>query len=586
MPDRRLSPLWAPLAPLLAFAVIAVVMLVVALTLLGRDDDAPDGSDEIAFSTSAAPEGERRTGGTISVSHPAAPRTLNRASRAGNTRVVRQVMAPVTGENLLTMTADYAYVPQLAEEVPSASRGTLEEDPLTVRFTIREDAAWSDGVPVTGEDVRFTWQAMIDPENTVAGSAGWQAIERIDVEPERTVTVVFRRPYPEWRSLFSSSGKGGVLLPAHALEGRDLDTAWRQAPPLGTGPYVVDTYRPGTAVLLRRNPNYWNDEADGPFVDAIIHRFGADGDAAERDFVAGRADLVSLRDFSRYGALSGVEGATVLTGPSATVEHLHFNTTAPLVSDPRIRRALALMIDRDALAASLSAAPRVAQSLLVPEQGDAYAPVFDDLPPDLVEAERLLAAAGFRRRVSGELERRGAQLTVEIVAAEDNPSRRTYLRDLAEQLDDLGIRVRVRYPADLAGTLSRGRFQIAALAYENAPEPQIADVFATRAIPTAANGFTGRNISRVSDARLDRLRRELATELRHAERVSLLQEVQQLVAELTLVVPLYQWPNVVGVGPRLGGVALNPTPVTSFADAASWYVVEPEGGGEPGADAP
>jgi peptide/nickel transport system substrate-binding protein len=570
--ERRLSPLWAPIAPLLIFAVVAIVVIAAVVATSGGGDtpEAPAGINAIT-----EPDVEPLPGGTVAVSHVGAPASLNRALAIGDTRLVRRLMAPVTGENLLRMDPDYAYVPQLAEKVPSQAGGQVTSDPFTVRFTLREDAAWSDGTPVTGGDVRFTWQAMIDPDNRVASRTGWDLITDVRVPTPRRVEIEFTRPYAAWRELFSSSGGGrGVLLPAHALEERNLNAAWNEDPPLGTGPYIVESYRPGVSLVLIRNPNYWDTGAPGPFVRRIVHRFRPDGDAVERDFLTGRADLVNLRDFSRIDALERAADADVLTAPGATLEHLHFNTQDGLMSDGNVRRALAFAIDRDAVVQDLPGQPPPLQGLVAPAQEELHVPAWNGYAPDPSRVERLLGSSGYRKNASGVYGARGEDLVIEILAAPGNPVRERYLDALREQLAGAGIRTEVRLVENLDRALRRGNFQVAALALEAAPEPRLRSQFGSAAIPIDSDGFRGANVSRFSDPELDRLLDASVEEIDQRERATAIREAQRMLSELVLVLPLYQWLEVVATRDTLQGVRVNPTPATSFAAARRWHVTD------------
>ncbi|MDH3225761.1 MAG: peptide ABC transporter substrate-binding protein [Thermoleophilia bacterium] len=579
MTRRPLSPIWAPIAPLLIFAVVAVVVVTTA-AVVSTESDSQDTPASPALVTE--PDAGALPGGTVAVSHPGAPASLNRALAIGDTRLVRRLMAPVTGENLLSMQPDYTYVAELAEEVPSESGGGVTRDPFTVRFSLREDAAWSDGTPVSGEDVRFTWQAMIDPDNRVASRAGWSAISDVRVPSPRQVEIEFRRPYAAWRELFSASGKGrGVLLPAHALEEKNLNAVWNDDPPLGTGPYVVETYRPGVSLVLTRNPNYWNTTDPGPFVRRIVHRFRADGEAAARDFVTRRADLVNLRDFSRARELETPRDAAVLATPGATLERLHFNIKDPVIGDGNVRRALALAIDRDALLQDFPGSPAPLQGFVPTEQQAFFVPAWDSYDPDPSRVEELMAASGYSKNSAGFYETLGEELVIDIVAAPGNPVREVYLETIKEQLAEAGIRVDVRLVERLQRQLVRGDFQVAAVAVDATPEPNFRAQFGRGSIPDDSNGFRGANISRFSDAELDRLLDVTAEELDRRKRARAIKDVQRLLADALVLLPLYQWPEVVATRTTLNGITVNPTPVTSFAAAGGWHVTD-----EPAAEVP
>ena len=138
---------------------------------------------------------------------------------------------------MLTYTSDFPVrAGPRARRCLTPRDGTLTDRPFAV--TLPHPAAggaWSDGVPVTSADAVFTWRTMLDPANRVASRTPWDRVATIRVGGPRRFTVVFKAPYAAWRDLFSPSG-GNVLLPRHALSGRDFNTVWNRGGVIGTGP--------------------------------------------------------------------------------------------------------------------------------------------------------------------------------------------------------------------------------------------------------------------------------------------------------------------------------------------------------------
>jgi peptide/nickel transport system substrate-binding protein len=215
------------------------------------------------------------------------------------------------------------------------------------------------------------------------------------------------------------------------------------------------------------------------------------------------------------------------------------------------------------------------------EQQELFVPAWDRYDPDPSQVEELMAASGYTKSSTGFYEALGKELVIDIVATPGNPVRGRYLRAIKEQLAEVGIRVELRFVERLQRQLARGDFQVAAIALDATPEPSFRALFGGDSIPDDSNGFRGANISRIADPELDRLLDTTAEELDQRKRAGAIKDVQRFLADALVLLPLYQWPEVVATRTTLNGVTVNPTPVTSFATASRWYVAD-----EPAAEAP
>src|SRR4029079_15825841 len=163
---------------------------------------------------------------------------------------------------LIDIASDGSVIPVLAAEVPSLEAGTVAKDGKSVTYKLKPGVTWSDGEPFTAADVKFTWQYAVDVDAATTTIAIYQGIDDIEVVDDQTVTVKFKDPTPGWYSPLAT-GFGGVILPEHIL--KDFTgTKARDAPfnlkPIGTGPYVVDEFKPGDVINYSMNENYRADD--------------------------------------------------------------------------------------------------------------------------------------------------------------------------------------------------------------------------------------------------------------------------------------------------------------------------------------
>ena len=312
------------------------------------------------------------------------------------------------------------------------SAGPLPGSPETIRYTIDQQAQWSDGVPVAAEDFEYLWRQMIS-EPGVVDPAGYERI--VDVRSGaggKVVDIVFDTVPTHWRSLFQH------MLPAHILKGAPdgFQGSMERLPVMSAGPFMIRTADIGRGEIeLVRNDRYW---ATAPEIEQIVvRRATGPGQlgAALRDGPGAMA-LVSATPVATDVAATvpGVSGTTL----DATAQlELAFNSVAPAVADPEIRRAAAAARDpRVGGRLGTGESGPAATSFPFPD-GSAAAPTAD---PALTA--RTLTDAGFTRR-GPRWQRDGTplSLTIGVEATDDRAVTAAYT--LADQLRGAGIGARV-----------------------------------------------------------------------------------------------------------------------------------------------
>lgn len=520
-------------------------------------------------------------GGTLVDAEDQVPPILNVMLADGATVTAQRIMSNIL-QNLLTVDDEGAYVPQLAESVPSGA--DVRGDPLRVTFRLRPEARWSDGRPVTSADVVFTWRTMTDPGNQVASSAGWDEIAA--VTPGRTAaggrcpratcfTVAFRGDYAPWRDVFSVSS-GYFVLPRHVLRGEDFNTAWNSGGVVGSGPFTLEDYQPRVRAVLARDPDYWGAgrAGGGPFLDRIVIDFHDSPAAALAALREGEAQMASPPpDPALIARARAVEGVEVQAVPSLFFEHIALNTSAGPLTDPRVRQALAMAIDRSQIVqVLLEGTVPVLQSTLRPQQAG-YVPAFERYAHDPAGAAALLEDAGWSREEGGVFEKDGQPLEIGLTVPSESELRRTTARLIAEQAAAAGIRVVPRPQSSdrlYGDTLGSGAFDAAMFASGGPVDPSLTALLSSSEIPAEENAFAGQNVYRWSDAEADRLMRRSDRQVDDAARAADLARLQEVIAEQVPLIPLYQQPNTVAHVAGLSGVRQNPTQAEVFWNSAEW----------------
>ncbi|HET8627046.1 MAG TPA: ABC transporter substrate-binding protein, partial [Thermomicrobiales bacterium] len=314
---------------------------------------------------SPAPRGGRAT---VGLAH--APATLDPALAV--TPVVATLARPVV-EGLIAWDDDGRPVPWLAAAVPTRDNGGVSADGRVVTYRLRPDVAWDDGQPFTAADVAFTFAAFQDTANPFAGAlaAPYASLRAVDALDPYTVRLAYDRPDATYLAVFQT------VYPAHFFNGR---TRLADAPygrgPAGTGPFRFQEWAPGDHLTLARSASY--RVTSQPNLDELDFRFLPDGGAALDALRRGDVDLLLDADPAGLAALHDVPGLVVEEYSAPGVLVLVPNVAnrapgapAPPLADRDLRRALALALDRPALAAALPG------GLARPAAG----PLGDDAPP-------------------------------------------------------------------------------------------------------------------------------------------------------------------------------------------------------------
>jgi peptide/nickel transport system substrate-binding protein len=255
----------------------------------------------------------------------------------------------------------------LAAEVPTRENGGISEDFKEYTVKLKPGLKWSDGKPLTAEDLVFTYQMIKDPANNMLqGSNIRDALEEAEVLDETTFRLRFNAPKPFPEDLIGSPGLS-TILPAHIFrpiyeaEGTIENAAENQDPTVFSGPYVLREWRRGESMLFEANPNYVFGE---PKIKRVLIRFFPDTDSQYAALAAGQLDFVpnvSEGDIPRVAASN--PDLKIVTVFGGYIESLWLNLRTdehpraghPALKDVRVRRALRLAIDRETITRELLA---------------------------------------------------------------------------------------------------------------------------------------------------------------------------------------------------------------------------------------
>ncbi|MBN1867064.1 ABC transporter substrate-binding protein [Candidatus Sumerlaeota bacterium] len=425
------------------------------------------------------------------------------------------------------MTMDY--VPALA------NRWSISEDKKTFTFWIDPKATWSDGRPVTAEDVKWTFETVLDPKNlTGPFKVGLETFEPPVILDERTVRFTNREVH--WRNLGEIGGL--VVMPKHAYGNQDFNLVNLDFPVV-SGPYRIGEIKEGTYVVMERREDYWNRDAPsnrgtGNF-QRLKFKFFAERQNAYEAFKKGEIDyypVYTSRIWVQETAgepfdKNWIVKQKVTTHEPTRLQGYPMNMRKPPFDDVRVRKAMALLFNRYKMNETIMYSQYKMHKAYYEDLYDADHPCpREPLPFDKEAARKLLAEAGWTANPqTGILEKDGQPFVFRML--ERDPSFSKFNAVYAEDLKDVGIEMIVDQKdwASWVKDMDAFNFQITSCAWGSAvrkdPEPMWSSKEAERPSGTNYPGF--------KNARVDELTDKQRAIFDLQERNGILREIERIV---------------------------------------------------------
>lgn len=484
-------------------------------------------------------------------------------------------------EPLLSYAPDSSIIPVLVEETPTFENGLLAEDFSSVTFRLLEGLLWSDGEPVTSRDIQFTWQWILEPSNASTSFNQWSTISDVEIVDDRTVNVSFEAGAVNWYDPFTND-LIGALLPAHAFDDdpTNPNDAFQTAP-IGTGPYVLESFTPNDQGVYVANENYRN--ANQPYFGRILMKGGGDAVAAGRsvlqtgDFdwawnIQADPDVLNeLESGSRFGFLFQTTGVTRealyinFSDPHTEVdgERSHKDQPHPILSDIAVRQAIALGINRELIAGELYGDPSLAPA------NNLGGIEFYDSPNTSWEyspeaAAQVLEDAGWV--LDGDVRSKdGVELSLEIMTSVNAVRQRTQAI-LKQNLEDIGFRIgipqvdsTVFFDSTPGNDQSLYKMYFDIGLWSSGPNTKIPVTWLGNwyagpddaNISHSSNGWQGYNVQRWRNADYDAAYEALRTATTEDEAQQLLWELNDLTINEYAVIPLVLRPFYTAISNRL-----------------------------------
>ncbi|HET7342523.1 MAG TPA: peptide ABC transporter substrate-binding protein [Methylomirabilota bacterium] len=480
-------------------------------------------------------------------------------------------------EPLASWDPDGNLYPTLAAEIPTAQNGGVAKDGKSVVWKLKKGVTWHDGKPFTADDCVFTWEYCADPATASVSIATYKDI-KVDKLDSHTIKVTFAKPTPFWADAFV--GVRGMVIPKHlfeAFKGAKSREAPTNLKPVGTGPYRFVDFKPGDLVRGELNPTY--HMPNRPFFDAIEMKGGGDAVSAARAVIqTGEYDYawnMQVEDEILKRLEQGGRGrADIVAG--GNIEHIQLNNTDPnkdvdgerssvktkhpFLTDPAVRQALNLLVDRAAVQEQIYGRTGIATANFLNEP-KRFASKATHWEFNVDKANQILDAAGWKRGGDGIREKNGVKLKM-VYSTSINAPRQKNQAIVKQAAAKAGIEMELKsvtasvfFSSDVANPDTYTHFYTDIQMYTTTmtqPDPELfMNQFTSWEVATKANKWQGRNITRWRNEEYDKLYHAAETELDPVKRAALFVKMNELVIANVVVIPVVFRPRVAAVSKQL-----------------------------------
>lgn len=410
----------------------------------------------VLFSTALGDEPQY--GGTVVVAVSSDPGGLNPAvtTQGGVHLICGSIFSGLVAQDF-----DLNPVPDLAE------RWDVSPDGKTYTFYLAKNAEFHDGVPLTSDDVLFTFEELLLKYHSRTRASMGENLLRILTPDAHTVVFEFARPYAAFLQLIDVAN--AAIMPKHLYAGTEPLTNPYNVKPIGSGPFKFQEWTKGDRITLVKNEKYF--KTGKPYLDRVVYKVIPSSSSASIAFENGEIDYFtnpSPLDLERLLKMPNVTVTEKGREGYATVETVVLNTTRGPLADVRVRRAMAYAIDKNYIA------DKVAFGRGKPATGPissalkwAHNPNVAKYERDLPLANQMLDAAGFKRDAGG------VRFRLKYVYAQSYAKVVEVLRD---QLREVGIELDLQlleFASAVDAVYIKKDFDLAFASFENGPDPDI-----------------------------------------------------------------------------------------------------------------
>lgn len=438
-------------------------------------------------------------------------------------------------DTLVEPDANLEMQPALAES------WTVSDDQLTWTFALRDDVTWHDGSPFTSADVVYSYNRIIDEE--LANSWRFSSVEEVTAPDDHTVEIAVSAPSP---NLLANIGgfKGLAIVQEANVESGDIGSN-----PIGTGPFVFESWSSGQSIELSANPDFWGG---APAIDGVEFRFISEPSTAVAALTSGEVHWTDNIPPQQVDTLEGDDRLELGQVGSNDYWYLALNQNNEPFDQVEVRQAIAFAIDREGITQATMFGNATVNQTAIPESSLWYTE-FTEFSFDQERATELLDDAGVDP----------ASIPMEIMVATDYPETVTAAQIIVDQLSQIGISATIKQ-LDFGTWLDaqgEGDFDMLMMGWLGNLDPD--DFYYSQHHSAGGNNYQG-----FSNSRVDELLEQGRVETDEAVRYDIYAEVAHLVAREASYIYLYNPDVIQAWTPALEGYDVMANRAVRFRDVA------------------
>jgi len=486
---------------------------------------------------------------TIRFDLAADPTTLDPLFLHPDAASVEQQVARLMFEPFIDLDPNGRPVPELLAVIPTRANGGISADDRTISYHLRPNVRWSDGVPLTSADALFTLHAILDPRNPVRSHEGYDLIDRAWTPDAHTIVFHLRRAWaPAVMTYFSYGFSPQFVLPAHVLlhEAPLAQAPFGSAPSVVDGPYRFVSWERGDRIELAANARFWRGR---PRVAQLDLRIVTDPETNLVLLRSGQVDWNLLAPV-QWALVRGTPGLDFVRVPTAVVAGISINTSHPPLDDARVRRAIAMSIDRAGITRRITLGNYVVTNMIQPQFSWAFDPSVREPAFDPAGADALFDAAGWRRGGDGMRVKNGKSLELVYVAFPETASGVRIAAEVQAELRSRGVAVEIKSISNaqlflpVTGTLATGNYDLAYVPWTMGADPDDSSILGCGA-PS--------NYMRWCNRDVDALERDALAAASQAQRAAIYARIARIVAVQVPIIYLFNAQYIYAYRHRLRG---------------------------------
>ncbi len=488
-----------------------------------------------------------------------------------------EALLPMVVRGFVARSPSGQVLPDIVEQVPSLKNKLATKNfeagvaKVHAQWKISSRAKWGDGKPIICADFKLAWQIGSDSNVSTQSRANFtkiQSVEWSDKSPQLCQLIYFNQDWSFDRDL-------PFPVPAHLEatvfekfkgqpEGYDRNSIYVKEPTnpgLYNGPYLVKEFKLGSHIIFEANPFFMGQ---APKIKKIIIKHLSDTSAIRAQLISNQTDIVSAVGFPLDTAIALAEESeqqktlpfAVRFQSSSIFQGIFLQTENGPLKDDKVRRALALAIDKETLVKAFFKNKIDAANTFLPQVHPAFSKRPSEFQRDL--AKKLLDEAGWVQQKNGVRQKEGKALALEFKTSAGIKVYENIQLQICDQLKQVGVGCRIKNepPRILLGeSVPKGQFDLSLFGQPIQPDSSLTSTFSSQEIPSAKNSWAGANVMRWSNKKLDQVLRSFDQEWDSQKRNQLIKNIEVLYLEDRPFIPLYHRKEAMAIPKNLQGVS-------------------------------